>query len=130
MVQSAPSSKLGVARRNAARTPESKMLIHLPIIILTSLHPIAIADAVPKFDIARECQAESDTMAMQKRCVDDETQAYNQLRAEWLQFSPEAKTQCGAEAGEDGTSSYVEFVTCLEMARDAKLERESNKTPK
>ena len=31
------------------------MLIHLPIIILTSLHPTPIADAVPKFEIAREC---------------------------------------------------------------------------
>ena len=35
------------------------MLIHLPIIILTSLHPTPIADAVPKFDIARECKFES-----------------------------------------------------------------------
>jgi len=26
------------------------MLIHLPIIILTSLHPTAIADTAPKFD--------------------------------------------------------------------------------
>jgi len=29
------------------------MLIHLPIIILTSLHPTPIADTAPKFDIAR-----------------------------------------------------------------------------
>jgi hypothetical protein len=33
------------------------MLIHLPIIILTSLHPTPIADAVPKFDIAREASS-------------------------------------------------------------------------
>jgi hypothetical protein len=111
-------------------TPESKMLIHLPIIILTSFHPIAIADAVPKFDIARECQAEGGTMEIRKRCVDDETQARDQLQAEWLQFSHDAKTQCSAEASHDGTSSYVEFVTCLEMERDVKLERESNKTSK
>ena len=31
------------------------MLIHLPIVILTSLHAIPVADALPKFDIAREC---------------------------------------------------------------------------
>ena len=29
------------------------MLIHLPIVILTSLHAIPVADALPKFDIAR-----------------------------------------------------------------------------
>jgi hypothetical protein len=68
------------------------MLIHLPIIILTSFHPIAIADAVPKFDIARECQAEGGTPEMQKRCVDDETQARKQLQAVWLKFSPTQKS--------------------------------------
>jgi hypothetical protein len=103
------------------------MLIHLPIIIMTSLHPIVIADAVPKFDIARECQAEGGTTEMLKRCVDDETQARNQLQTEWLQFSPRAKTQCSIESGGDGTSSYVEFLTCLEMEKDVKLEREANK---
>jgi hypothetical protein len=37
------------------------MLIHLPIIILTSPHPTPIADVVPKFEIARECQLVADT---------------------------------------------------------------------
>jgi hypothetical protein len=37
------------------------MLIHLPIVILTSLHPIAVADAVPQFDIVRECRTEGGT---------------------------------------------------------------------
>jgi hypothetical protein len=105
MVQSAPSSKLpvGCGKPEYVTQPRSaKMLIHLPIIVLTSFHPIAIADAVPKFDIARECQAEGGTTEMQKRCVDDETLACDQLQAEWLQFGPDAKAQCSAEAGEDG----------------------------
>ena len=101
------------------------MLIHLPIIILTSLHPIAIADAVPKFDIVRECQGEGGTKEMQQRCVDDEMQARNQVQAEWIQFSPSAKSQCNQETSTDGTPSYVEFLTCLEMERDAKIEREA-----
>lgn len=96
------------------------MLIHLPIIILTSLHPTAIADAVPKFDIARECQAEGGTKDIKKRCADDEAQARNQLQTEWVQFSPSSKTLCGEETGMDGTPSYVEFLTCLEMERDVR----------
>jgi hypothetical protein len=129
-LQSAPSCLLGVADglRQAAR--RNKMLIHLPIIIMTSLHPIAIADAVPKFDIARECQGEGGTIELQKRCADDETQARNQLQTEWLQFSPRAKAQCSGETGADGNSSYVEFLTCLEMERDMKIEGEANKTSK
>jgi uncharacterized protein YecT (DUF1311 family) len=106
------------------------MLIHLPIIILTSLHPIAVADAVPKFDIARECQDEGGGKEMQKRCADDETQARDQLQTEWIQFTPSAKIQCIQETSMDGTPSYVEFLTCLEMERDVRVEREAKKTSK
>jgi hypothetical protein len=101
------------------------MLLHLPIVILTSLHPIAIADAVPQFDIARECQAEGGTKETEQRCTNDETQARDKLQAEWVQFNPSAKRQCKEEASMDGTSSYVELKTCLEMDRDARIEREA-----
>jgi hypothetical protein len=109
---------------------ENTMLIHLPIIILTSLQPTAIADAVPKFDITRECQNEGGTQETQKRCAEDETQARNQLQTEWTQFTPGARTQCIQETSIDGTPSYVEFLTCLEMERDVRIEREAGKTPK
>jgi hypothetical protein len=101
------------------------MLIHLPIIILTSLHPIAIADAVPQFDIARECQTEGGTNETEQRCTADEMQARNQLQVEWIQFSPSAKLQCNEETSIDGSPSYVELLTCLEMERDVRVEREA-----
>jgi hypothetical protein len=74
----------GIHRRNdaqKARLAEDvwKMLIHLPIIILASLHPTAIADTAPKFDIARVCQSEGGSNEEQKRCADDElNEASNQ----------------------------------------------------
>ena len=105
------------------------MLIHLPIVILASLHPIAAANAVPQYDIARECRAEADTREMQQRCTDDEVQARKQLQAEWMQFSPGAIIQCNGETNIDGTPSYVELQTCLEMERDVRVEREAE-TPK
>ena len=101
------------------------MLIHLPIIILTSLHPIAVADAVPQFDIVRECQAEGGTKETEQRCASDEMHARDQLRAEWIQFSPSSKFQCEGESSIDGTASYVELQTCLEMERDVRVEREA-----
>jgi allophanate hydrolase subunit 2 len=67
------------------------MLIHLPIIILTSLHPTLIADAVPKFDIARECQFEIGSKVELNRCVTDETQAREQLQTKWTQYAPSEK---------------------------------------
>jgi hypothetical protein len=99
-----------------------KMLTHLPIIILTSLHPTLIADAVPKFDIARECQFEIGSTEELNRCVTDETQARAKLQTEWKQFGPSEKGMCNQEAGGDAISSYVELQVCLEMERDVKQE--------
>lgn len=101
------------------------MLIHLPIIILASLHPIAIADAVPQFDIVRECQGEGGTKETEQRCATDEMRARDQLRAEWVQFSPSSKLQCIGETNIDDTASYVELLKCFEMERDARVERET-----
>jgi hypothetical protein len=97
------------------------MLIHLPIIILTSLHPTLIADAVPKFEIARECQLEGGSKEDLNTCVTDETQAREQLQTDWKQFTPSEKSVCNQEAGGDGISSYVELQVCLEMERDVKV---------
>jgi hypothetical protein len=101
------------------------MLIHLPIIILTSLHPIAVADAVPQFDVVRECRVEGGTKETEQRCEQDEMQARDQLHAEWIQFSPSAKLQCIRETSIDDSASYVEFLTCLQMERDVRIEREA-----
>jgi hypothetical protein len=79
------------------------MLIHLPIIILTSLHPTPIADTAPIFDIARVCRSEGGSNEEQKRCADDETQARDTLHTEWTQFTPSAKRQCYEETSIDST---------------------------
>ena len=99
------------------------MLIHLPIIILTSLQPTPIADTAPKFDIARICQSAGGSNEEQKRCAEEETQARDTVQTEWTQFTPSAKKQCYEETNIDSTPSYVELLTCLEMERDVKTER-------
>jgi hypothetical protein len=107
------------------------MLLHLPIIIMTALHPTPVADTTPNFDIARECRSEGGTPDMVKRCTDDETQAREQLQKEWAQFSPSYKAQCGEETSVDGSASYVEMLTCLEMEKEVRSERQATtKAPK
>jgi hypothetical protein len=102
-----------------------EMLIHLPIVVLASLHPLAVADTAPKFDIARECRSEGGPPEAQQRCAADEAEAYGQLQKEWIQFSARARVQCDGEAASDTSASYVELLTCLEMERDAKAERDA-----
>jgi len=39
------------------------MLLHLPIVVIATVSPAAISDAVPKFDIVRECRFEGGSTA-------------------------------------------------------------------
>jgi hypothetical protein len=78
--------------------------------------------AVPTFDISRTCRAEAaDAPATRDGCMKDEQGARDQLSAQWAQFSPADKTSCVQPAlNISGIRSYVELLTCLETARDAR----------
>jgi hypothetical protein len=94
------------------------MLLHLPIVILATLSPIHVSDTVPTFDIARECRYEGGPAANVERCSQDETAALGQLKTEWVQFVGPDKRSCMETTQIGGFASYVELLTCLEMARD------------
>jgi hypothetical protein len=94
------------------------MLLHLPIAILATLSPIHVSDTVPTFDIVRECRYEGGSAANVERCSQDETAALGQLKTEWLQFVGADKRSCVETTQIGGFASYVELLTCLEMARD------------
>jgi hypothetical protein len=111
------SKQVAVQKASCA---ENKMLVHLPIVILASLPFIPIADNVPKFDIARECRSEGGSQAVVEQCAADEADARAQLQPQWGQFNAVDKRVCIGETLIDGTPSYVELLTCLEMARDVK----------
>ena len=94
------------------------MLLHPPITILVTLSPVAVSDTVPKFDIVRECRFEGGSTTEFDRCSDNESAALRQLETEWAQFVGVDRRQCVATATIGGVASYVELLTCLEMARD------------
>lgn len=96
------------------------MLLHLPIAIMATLSPIAVSDTVPKFDIVRECRLEGGSTVELDRCSDHEGAALRQLQQAWVQFAGPDKRNCTVAATIGGFSSYVELLTCLEMARGAK----------
>src|SRR5712664_3023044 len=94
------------------------MLLHLPIAILATLSPIHVSDTVPTFDIARECHYEGGSAANVEQCSQDEAAALRQLKTEWVQFVGADKRPCVETTQIGGFASYVELLTCLEMARD------------
>jgi hypothetical protein len=80
------------------------------------------ADAFPTFDVAKNCKAEVAENAgigeTLESCTHDEEQARQELMPQWDHYSKEDKATCLREAGLDGSPSYVELQTCLEIAED------------
>jgi hypothetical protein len=95
------------------------MLFHLPIAIMATLAPVAVSDTVPKFNIVRECRFEGGSTVEFDRCSEDEGAALRELQQAWVQFTGVDKSACLSVAAVGGFASYVELLTCLEMARDA-----------
>jgi hypothetical protein len=88
------------------------------------------ADGVPKFDVAKNCKAEvtegSGIGETIDSCTRDEEQARQQLIAQWDRFSREDKLACIRETAIDGSPSYVELQTCVELANDTKALRKDD----
>jgi hypothetical protein len=103
-------------------------LVPVSMIALSAQLVVTVADVVPKFDIARGCRLDSaqafdpnaglnETI---RRCVADEQGAMEQLQQQWPQFHEADKTQCIGETQIGGTASYVDLLTCLQFAKDAR----------
>jgi hypothetical protein len=86
---------------------------------MATLSPVAVSDTVPNFDIVKECRLEGGQTGQYDRCSDDESTALRTLVQGWAQFAGADKKNCVAMTTVGGFASYVELLTCLEMARDA-----------
>jgi len=83
----------------------------------------AFADDVPKLDFNKSCRADVAAYGDggNKACITDEQQARKTLVGQWKRFSPDSRTRCTRMVTDiAGSQSYIELLTCLEMARDAK----------
>jgi hypothetical protein len=91
----------------------------------------ARSDDIPTLDVRPVCrgiasQSELEAGLQQttfEQCVQSEQDVRDQLKKEWPTFSAADKQHCVALANTGGESSYTEFITCLEMARDVRALR-------
>jgi len=98
------------------------MILHLPAVLLSS-HLVLAAEQIPHFDLEPACRAAADTAVAPNRtpdsCKHDENDARAKIEKEWSQFKPADKSRCVRLSGLGGMPSYVELLTCLEMAKAA-----------
>lgn len=84
---------------------------------------VAAADDVPTYDVRKSCKADTQSYSAQSvaGCLADEQSARATLVSQWAQFAPESKSRCSQMVGDvAGPQSYVELLTCLQMAKDVK----------
>lgn len=84
----------------------------------------AVADDVPTYDVRKSCKADVQaypTAGDATGCLRDEQDARTTLVSQWGQFTPDSRVRCTQMVGDPaGPQSYVELLTCLQMARDVK----------
>ncbi len=93
----------------------------LPIVVTGSLIVLA-ANQVPKLNYEPSCKAAAGSGIVDRdlgACKHDEEAARDKLQEEWSKFTADQRSHCLQLSTLGGSPSYVELLTCLEMARDA-----------
>ncbi len=83
---------------------------------------VAVAQEVPKLDVGPLCRAQAKaSQDLADACLADEKKAREELVRRWAQFAPASKARCtGMAKSVAGAQSYVELLTCLQIAVDVK----------
>ena len=93
-------------------------------LVLLSSQTVLAADQVPKFDTGRSCRSAGAAAVIATRntaaCEKGENSARATLEKEWSQFTPLDQADCTRLMTSGGSPSYVELLTCLEMAKQVK----------
>jgi|SRR5215510_2272279 len=100
------------------------MFPSLSVVLLATPLIVAAADQVPTFDVNPTCRGAEAAAGAGGRgsdvCVRSELSARDQLSQQWAQFPEADRTRCVQLTGMTSMPSYVQVLTCLEMARDAR----------
>jgi hypothetical protein len=90
---------------------------------MTASHIVLAADRVPEFNIDPSCRAAAETAVAPNRnsdvCKRDELAARGKLNDQWGEFTPVQRARCISLTKLGGSPSYVELLSCLEMAKAA-----------
>ncbi|WP_024508202.1 hypothetical protein [Bradyrhizobium sp. ARR65] len=100
----------------------------LSLALLGAELAIPVADRFPKLNVDALCKgrsAEDKAMRLSEvqsvaDCIRDETAAREKLNTIWRGASGAVRNRCHSEAVALGSLSYLDLLTCLQMADDLK----------
>jgi hypothetical protein len=99
-------------------------MIPVPAMILAAQIAMPVADRVPQFNLEPTCKGAATASAAIRSdkdvCLQKEQQARDDLNKQWTTFVAADKGRCVQSASAGGIASYVQLLTCLEMAKLAR----------
>ena len=101
------------------------MLALLPVMLTAAHLVVPTAYEVPKLNVTPSCQAAAVGLIGQGKssfsaCIQNEQQARAKLRKQWNAYGRAERTRCEQVETLGGPPSYVELLTCLQIAKEAK----------
>ena len=111
--------------RCLVRTVSMIMPALFPIILATQI--VLAADSAPKFDLERTCRGATAADLPGRDSASCQQAARSQLEKVWSQYNAAQRSECDTLVTTGGAPSYVELLTCLEMAKQAKELPEDSK---
>ncbi len=93
---------------------------------------IAVADKVPTLNIEPSCRGSAQvavpradgqmptTAEIRETCLSKEREAREQLVRQWSDFAGDHRASCTRSTSAGGIPSYIELLTCLEIADQAR----------
>lgn len=91
---------------------------------------LAAAERPPQFDPIRTCQSGGTLWGTARQasesCVRSEREARATLEKSWNEIFHADRTNCSLLVSTGGPPSYVELLSCVEMAREARAFREQS----
>jgi hypothetical protein len=111
-------------------TSPAKILIPATALALVAQLAVAIADNVPRYNLAPLCRGIAQQGGMSllpnqspkkdyKSCIASEMKVRKQLVKQWPTFKASNKANCIGENSAGGLSSYTGLLSCLQMAQEA-----------
>lgn len=95
----------------------------LVLLLVAQLGVAEAATQPPRFNIKATCRQAhplgTDDKDVYQGCVQGEVEAQQQLAKQWRTFKPDSQRICTADAVSDGVPSYVDLLTCLQLAKDS-----------
>ena len=100
----------------------------LPVAYLGTQMTVAAADGVPRINIERLCRARSADDRLMRLpeaqsvadCIQEEKNSRDKLGTTWPAAAGSIRARCRADAVALGTLSYLDLLSCLQLAEDIK----------